>query len=87
MRKTARRKSGVRGLDFEPLVARYHGAFNDNRYWYKGPPPPMGPARRLLHREDGPAIERLDGSKVWIENGCVTYYEHQGESRSWQRNP
>jgi hypothetical protein len=31
-----------------------------NKYWYQN---------NLLHRDDGPAVEYIDGSKEWYING------------------
>lgn len=40
-------------------IERHSGA----KYYYKDP------AMTILHREDGPAIERVNGTREWFVNG------------------
>lgn len=62
-----------------------HKSSNGNRYWYKRQRPKPR-TRRGLCRDDGPAVERADGSKVWIDRcGNITFHEHQGTAREGHR--
>ena len=54
-----------------------------NKYWYNN--------EWLLHRLDGPAIERVNGSKVWYVNGKLhrldgPAVEWQNDYRAWYVN-
>jgi len=44
-----------------------------NRYWYN--------QNGLLHREDGPAVEWIDGTKEWYRNGLL--HREDGPASEW----
>ena len=47
---------------------------NDNRYW-------VNEENHVLHREDGPAIELVNGDRIWYENGHLSALSYDGDPR------
>ncbi len=53
-----------------------------SKYYYKDK------AKTILHREDGPAVEHVNGSKTWYVNGNLhrldgPAVEWAGRSKEW----
>ena len=44
------------------MAKQYISETYSNKFYYKDP------AKTILHREDGPAVEYSDGDKAWYQN-------------------
>ena len=53
-----------------------HVQADGDKWWYKDDE---------LHRTDGPAVERIDGSKVWFLNDQFLGEDDAGFWRLWNR--
>ena len=45
------------------MAKQYISETYGNKFYYKDP------AKTILHRVDGPAVEHTDGCKAWYQNG------------------